>query len=516
MSALLGICSEYMTIFASDSRGCKMIDGIRTIVTDECKKLYAVDNRQIIFLSGYIDVVEPIINTYIHQEPKNQTPENFEMILNAMYPLLPKYEDICVEITLFQYEGNDLCCYNYTDRNNQGYCSLSNHKLNKVIKSIIPKDGIFTIGFPNEIANQVYTKINSETSIDLKAAAIDIFSRASSVQIGGTMTLYALSPDGIVYSDTGKIIDTEEFPRINKQDVHMSPKHGLIITQANKKFRIVANSQSGIFFQKGDGLSEGYTGDDEELDDNPHWTDKPVQIKPDGTAILGGDIHAARLFLQEIGGQNILTYIDQKTSSYKVSYSDNAEVDSTTGEAEPNIKLSGNYIEGRGLKAYDSNNNLRVHIDGESGAFHMYNGYIEMLDSNGNALYMNPQEFITWIIDGEKKFYYDQTNNALVFGGTIDTLEDVKVGETIVVRDSNGGDGLVISAKGGMTSDSITITANSGRYIDIKTSLARLNGERILTTVDKTEIEDSIESLKTWVRENFAPKVTTNPITPLG
>ena len=225
---------------------------------------------------------------------------------------------------------------------------------------------------------------------------------------------------------------------------------------------------------------------------------------------------AKHAFLQEIGGQNILTYIDQKTSSYKVSYSDNAEVDSTTGEAEPNIKLSGNYIEGRGLKTYDSNNNLRVHIDGESGAFHMYNGYIEMLDSNGNALYMNPQEFITWVIDGEKKFYYDQTNNALVFGGTIDTLEDVKVGETIVVRDSNGGDGLVISAKGGMTGDSITITANSGRYIDIKTSLARLNGERILTTVDKTEIEDSIESLKTWVRENFAPKVTTNPITPLG
>ena len=208
-----------------------------------------------------------------------------------------------------------------------------------------------------------------------------------------------------------------------------------------------------------------------------------------------------------------MTYIDQKTSSYKVSYSDNAEVDSTTGEAEPNIKLSGNYIEGRGLKTYDSNNNLRVHIDGESGAFHMYNGYIEMLDSNGNALYMSPQEFITWIIDGEKKFYYDQTNNALVFGGTIDTLEDVKVGETIVVRDSNGGDGLVISAKGGMTGDSITITANSGRYIDIKTSLARLNGSRILT---EDNIDDIKSEIQEWTKENFAPKVTTNPITPLG
>ena len=100
-------------------------------------------------------------------------------------------------------------------------------------------------------------------------------------------------------------------------------------------------------------------------------------------------------------------------------------------KVEPDYKLSGNYIEGRGLKAYDENNNLRVHIDGADGSLKMYNGYIEMQNSNGNKLYIDPENFIKWIINGEDKFYYDTDADALVFGGTIKTSEDAEIGNNL-------------------------------------------------------------------------------------
>ena len=147
---------------------------------------------------------------------------------------------------------------------------------------------------------------------------------------------------------------------------------------------------------------------------------------------MGGDIHARRLYLQEIGGENILTYMD---SDNKSRFNDNNNI-YTSGDnegetkVEPTYKLSGNYIEGRGLKAYDENNNLRVHIDGRNGSLEMYNGYIRMQNSNGNELYIDPENFIKWIINGEKKFYYDTAKDALVFGGLLkaDSLAIVGVG----------------------------------------------------------------------------------------
>lgn len=323
----------------------------------------------------------------------------------------------------------------------------------------------------------------------------------------GKTYYFTFDQNGAHYHNTGINITSDGEGTGNGIFLGIKADEGLIVTRNDGKFRVVLNANDGMYYQKATTPFKWDTAK------------KTLEIKSDGTGVFGGDIHAARLFLQEIGGQNILAYIDQKTGSdnetgsYEVLYKNNNEIDSD-GESYPDVKLSGNYIEGRGLKAYDSSNNLRVHIDGDSGAMHMYNGYIEMLDSNGNALYMNPQEFITWIIDGKKKFYYDKQQNALIFGGTIDTLEDVKVGESIIVRDNQGDDGLVISAKGDFLSEAVTLEAKKGRPINIITrGQVMVNGSSVLTQTDYNELEDRI---KTWAEGKFATKGSTNPTIPIA
>lgn len=316
----------------------------------------------------------------------------------------------------------------------------------------------------------------------------------------GKQRYFKFDMTGAHYHNTGIEITSDDEGSGNGITLGIGEDEGLIITRNNGMFRVVLNANSGMYFQKA------------KTANNWETADTTMEIQKDGTAVFGGALHAKSLYLQEIGGNNILTYwAKDNKGNYNVVYDNNTEVDSTTGEvAEPKYKLSGNYIEGRGLKAYDSSNNLRVRINGADGSLSMYNGYIEMKDDNDNSLYINPQDFITWCINGVKKFYYDATNNSLVFGGSIDTLEDVKVGEEIMVRDNQGNKGFTISAKSGSTGDSVALSASSGRYIEITTSglirlqcsIAYLNNDEIWTKND----------IQNWVTANFESKSSTNLI----
>lgn len=244
----------------------------------------------------------------------------------------------------------------------------------------------------------------------------------------GTTLTFKVNGEGVFISNGSLVIEplnTED--ESNGVEIHPGKGKGLIITHKDNKFRVVLNADRGLVFQR----QEIGSGD---------WTkvNEPVFIDTEGNAVFGGDIHARRLYLQEIGGENILTYIDQKYDpikkkyTYTNSFDDNTNIDNK-GETEevPQYKISGNYLEGRGLKAYDKNNNLRVHINGADGSLKMYNGYIEMQNSNGNELYIDPENFIKWIINGEDKFYYDTDADALVFGGTIKTSEDAEIGNNL-------------------------------------------------------------------------------------
>lgn len=129
-----------------------------------------------------------------------------------------------------------------------------------------------------------------------------------------------------------------------------------------------------------------------------------------------------------------------------------------------------------------------------------------------NIIQIDPSTGLLFTKNGKEVVKLNIQDGSATFGGTIDTRESVKVGETIVVRDSRGGDGLVISAKGGTIKEAITITANNGRYIDITSNLVRINGDGVSTKSDLDALEDSI---KDWANGKFAVKGSTNPTIPI-
>lgn len=344
----------------------------------------------------------------------------------------------------------------------------------------------------------------------------------------GTTLTFKVNGEGVFISNGSLVIEPlNADDESNGVEIHPGKGKGLIITHKDNKFRVVLNADRGLVFQRQDVGS----GD---------WTDvnEPVFIDTKGNAVFGGDIHARRLYLQEIGGENILTYMD---SHNKSQFEDNNNI-YTSGDkegetkVEPDYKLSGNYIEGRGLKAYDKGNNLRVHINGSDGSLKMYNGYIEMqnvvTDSNGrvlkdskgndlyNKLYINPDEFIKWTIKNEDKFYYDKTNNALVFGGTIKTSEDACVGKVLRLIDINGNrdnqnDYVFKIQGGGVAPDTsrIYMQAQGSRTIHMEcggfyvNNSIFVNSKPVATEADLTSLETRI---KQWADGTFAKN--TSPI----
>ena len=308
----------------------------------------------------------------------------------------------------------------------------------------------------------------------------------------GTTLTFKVNGEGVFISNGSLVIEplnTED--ESNGVEIHPGKGKGLIITHKNNKFRVVLNADRGLVFQR----QEIGSGD---------WTDvdEPVYIDTKGNAVFGGDIHARRLYLQEIGGENILTYMDSRNKS---QFEDNNNI-YTSGDkegetkVEPDYKLSGNYIEGRGLKAYDKGNNLRVHIDGSDGSLKMYNGYIEMqnvvTDSNGrvlkgskgndlhNELSIDPDEFIKWTIKNEPKFYYDDKKDALVFGGLLKT-------DSLQILDPDENKAW-FTITGNWSGSGAEINTH-GHYLDITSTLFRYNGDNVATTADLSSLETRIK-----------------------
>ena len=317
----------------------------------------------------------------------------------------------------------------------------------------------------------------------------------------GTTLTFKVNGEGVFISNGSLVIEplnTED--ESNGVEIHPGKGKGLIITHKDNKFRVVLNADRGLVFQR----QEIGSGD---------WTkvDEPVFIDTEGNAVFGGDIHARRLYLQEIGGENILTYMDSRNKS---QFEDNNNI-YTSGDkegetkVEPDYKLSGNYIEGRGLKAYDEAGNLRVHINGADGSLKMYNGYIEMQNGNGNKLTIDPTEFITWTINGEDKFYYDTDADALVFGGTIKTSEDVNIGETLYMNASDGEVGFSISAQSGFVGASVVLLAYGGRPFEIRTDgVMNLYGSTV-------KVNDKPIATQEWVLEQISKiNPPTSPVIP--
>lgn len=490
MSCLLGVISDGCAYLAADSRGIRSVNGVRMIADDNCQKLYTPTKNQVIFTSGTLTVAQKILSMYNSLTVQQKNLDSLKHIIDTVHKTLTrdeKLQECAIEITLCEWINDDFVLHNFREENNE-----------IVYKQQSITNGCLSVGTNHAKFHEEFEQ-KLVGDIDISNFMNDAFNTISSIRIGGKMTMYALHKDnGIIWKVAKKIVDHKEYPRIS--DIHLDPKHGLVITQADSKMRIVMNAQDGVYFQKGDGQGSMNIEDFDKESEKEHWKEKPVYITPNGDAAFGGELHAKILTLQEIGGENIITYINRKTNSY-----------TKTNEYTPNateVKLSGEFLEGRGLKSYDNYNNLRVKIDGNTGALEMYNGKILMEDNDGSSLQIDPQDFLTWVVKGQKKFWYDKANNALKFGGTIDTRENANVGAELTVGavsenpviHLNGMGQDVCTIKGDVSGDKST-TIDSAGHLILKGSmgvyLKNADSDNRVVTADETEkLNNAIADLK--------------------
>ena len=192
--------------------------------------------------------------------------------------------------------------------------------------------------------------------------------------------------------------------------------------------------------------------------------------------LVNGSILAKDLFLTKTGEENksIIDFIEDKLNNRPNSN------DSANDQVN---KIKGDYIEGRGLKAYDKSGNIRVEIDGNTGGLDITDGYIKLQQreydkygnekgvvENGNTIYIDPKDGMVFHNGktGEDVIKLDIQYGSATFSGDIDTTKDVRIGENLYVRDNEDKIGCSLTAKGDVLSDDIVLSSHRGRPIQIK------------------------------------------------
>lgn len=163
--------------------------------------------------------------------------------------------------------------------------------------------------------------------------------------------------------------------------------------------------------------------------------------------LVNGSILAKSLYLTELGSEdnNIIEYIDEKIEDAEGKYSTNGN----GAHRDKKNKIKGDYIEGRGLKAYDSSGDIRVEIDGRDGGIRINDGYIRMSEDGYIYLEHNTGEVVEDTSTGNKYTLYNSIKidpkSGIYFkkdiskdeDGDEETLEDIT--ETVMKLNINDG-----------------------------------------------------------------------------
>ncbi len=168
-------------------------------------------------------------------------------------------------------------------------------------------------------------------------------------------------------------------------------------------------------------------------------------IDTEGNAMFRGDLFARRLFLQEIGGQNIITYIDGN---------------------KDNPKIDGKWIKAQGLTIYDPDGDYEFEVDGSTGQMVATNCVLTFIANGGkNVITIDPTSGIVIYKnknkpDEEKVFELDM-NGEVRMKGTLhsSTIYSSQIYGTSEDAYNNTGEANIFPA---MTDKSFNITQYPG------------------------------------------------------
>lgn len=292
------------------------------------------------------------------------------------------------------------------------------------------------LGFTSDNWNTIRTAINNGNV--LADTIIGRFLVGKNLNIiatkaDGTTLTFRVDGEGVLIDNGNLTIKPMDGNYSNSNGITLSPdpNEGFKCTgyDSNGKgcFEIKLNAQDGMLM---------YT-----LDSSGNPKTYMIKANINGDLLVDGVIYAKDLCLGGLNNQSVITYINANTG--KVT-------DYETGEETKDIMaaIQGEHISCAGLLIKSGNSMFSVNDNAE---VTIANGIIKMINNN-SELYIDPENFIKWIIDSKPKFYYNKDENSLVFGGTVQTGEDCRVGQNLKVGyDDNGkwsGHGAIQFSKG--------------------------------------------------------------------
>lgn len=269
----------------------------------------------------------------------------------------------------------------------------------------------------------------------------------------------------------------------------------------NEKFVIASSNGNGLTFDSDKGLvhkvtdkdgveyeagfGAGATNEDKYgLYFKIGGKDKLYYDVEDTQLVVNGSIYAKNLYLGD-NRRNVLELCNNSDGGTNNDYAEK-------------YKIKGDYIEGRGLRAYDDYGNLRVEISGEDGSIDIKNGSISLTNGRNN-ININPNAGIVFEASGTEVVNINIADGTATFGGTISTTKDAKIGKTLQLinpEDSDDSDYYLSISNGGITGDRVSIQTSNLRTIEIRCGKLLCNDKRVLTESDLDTIENRVRALE--------------------
>ena len=331
MSVCLGYIGGEYIFLAADSRGSKNLNGVGYKVCDDMKKIHRF-GKQILFSAGFYEQLKEILAMY--KVAQNRTPAVLDNIIREVYSKAPHRSNggVNVEIGLFEYSNNGMIdVHNWTDKGRDKYMSGNMIRYD----SVQVPEGVITIGTNSD--NYDLSMVDVSNVDEVVQATSSTFNQLSSELVGGTMTGYILKPNGECIDISMPIEDSRII-----RELHLDPKNGLKVTNADGKYviklnanpetnngrqmEIVANNKT-VFFFDAEASGTGYTPN----------------------LYVNGSIGAKKLFLGNVDIEDMIN--------------DSKNVINTNDKG--NDAIGGDYINGKGIYVEGEDGKPSFVVDGK-------------------------------------------------------------------------------------------------------------------------------------------------------
>ncbi len=234
MSLTLIIQKKESILISADSRSCIEENGKYYADNDNVKKIYSIDGK-VIFIAGSAWISDQILKQYTLSSDKSI--EKLKSICKSvvdefitLFPDISQRIERKLELIVATFENDVSVIYSIS--------SSENFKLLKIEGDDI--QNVICLGTHRDEALRLYNMLNK--SMPIIPMYMNIYNSLADEQMGGKLTVYSLTKDGLNFRYVKEISDSK------------------FIERYSDKFKIntLKNATTGISIQKGDGSGSNW------------------------------------------------------------------------------------------------------------------------------------------------------------------------------------------------------------------------------------------------------------------